>query len=605
MWPKAKRSVSDATAAAIAAAAAGGGAAAVGVFVDEDGPTIAARCAAAGILVAQLHGDGARAAVNDVPGDLQVVYVLQADDAGRIVTPLPGADGGPPLRRSIEWVLVDGMTGGSGKAFDWRNLRVPAHLGSRGWLLAGGLTPANVADAVALARPRAVDVSSGVCGPDGLLKDRDKVAAEQPRQDAPERSPITATRPCPPARSRGQRSALARATGRSPAPEAIDPPAAPPARLAAHAPPPPPTAAAARHSPARPGAGMDLPLALGVALALVATYVVRQVLAFWSALDRDSATALALTLDDPGSAAPLLPPSIWAPPTKKLSVVVPAYNEQDRLPATLDEALAYLARRRDRGGPAFTYEVIVVDDGSSDGTAAVARRYVAAHGADAVRLLRLPHNCGKGRAVREGVLIARGELVLFMDADGATRVSDMERLEAAIAAGAAPAWRGRPGGAAAPAAAGGAGGPLCVAVGSRAHLERAAVAQRSRLRNFLMHGFHALVTLVAGHGVADTQCGFKMFTRRAAATLATNQRLQRWCFDVELIYLAQALGVPIKEVQVQWMEMPGSKIRFTSVLHMAFELLTIKLCYGWLRLWRIAEETDARGRVSPTAKKAS
>lgn len=96
-----------------------------------------------------------------------------------------------------------------------------------------------------------------------------------------------------------------------------------------------------------------------------------------------------------------------------------------------------------------------------------------------------------------------------------------------------------------------AGGPLAVAVGSRAHLEKAALAQRSKLRNFLMHGFHFLVTFVAGHAVADTQCGFKMFTRRAAAVLYTNQRLQRWCFDVELLFLAQRLGVPVKEVQVR------------------------------------------------------
>ncbi|KIY96096.1 dolichyl-phosphatebeta-glucosyltransferase, partial [Monoraphidium neglectum] len=137
-----------------------------------------------------------------------------------------------------------------------------------------------------------------------------------------------------------------------------------------------------------------------------------------------------------------------------------------------------------------------------------------------------------------------------------------------------------------------ASGPVAVAVGSRAHLETAALAERTRLRNFLMHGFHALVTFVAGHQVNDTQCGFKMFTRRAAAVIFSNQRLQRWCFDVELIYIAQRLGVPISEVQVKWTEMPGSKIRFTSILHMAWELATLKLCYQWLRLWRVYEETD-------------
>ncbi|WIA10122.1 hypothetical protein OEZ85_010329 [Tetradesmus obliquus] len=177
MWPKAKRAVSDDTAAAIAAAAKQHGAQAVGVFVDEDAATISRRCRAAGIPIAQLHGDASRAAVNQVPADLQVVYVLQANDAGQIVTPLPGAGAGQQLQRSIEWLLVDGMTGGSGKSFDWSNLQVPAGLASKGWLLAGGLNPGNVSQAVATAHPTAVDVSSGVCGPDGLAKDHSKVAA--------------------------------------------------------------------------------------------------------------------------------------------------------------------------------------------------------------------------------------------------------------------------------------------------------------------------------------------------------------------------------------------------------------------------------------------
>ena len=173
MWPKAKRAVSDETAAAIAAAAARGGAAAVGVFVDEDAPTIARRCAAAGLKVAQLHGDGARAALAGLPADLSVVYVLHVNAAGEILTPPPPADCG----RRPDWLLVDGQTGGSGEAYDCTRLRVPEGAAARGWLLAGGLHPGNVAAAVAAARPRGVDVSSGVCGPDGLAKDAAKVAA--------------------------------------------------------------------------------------------------------------------------------------------------------------------------------------------------------------------------------------------------------------------------------------------------------------------------------------------------------------------------------------------------------------------------------------------
>ncbi|GBF94406.1 phosphoribosylanthranilate isomerase [Raphidocelis subcapitata] len=170
MWPKAKRAVSDETASAIAATAARHGALAVGVFVDEDAATIAARCGRAGIPVAQLHGDGARAALGGLPERLQVVYVLHADQSGQILTGLPDCG------RAPEWLLVDGQQGGSGQAYDWSNLRPPAGA-ARGWLLAGGLHPGNVADAVAATRPGGVDVSSGVCGPDGLRKDAGKVEA--------------------------------------------------------------------------------------------------------------------------------------------------------------------------------------------------------------------------------------------------------------------------------------------------------------------------------------------------------------------------------------------------------------------------------------------
>jgi dolichyl-phosphate beta-glucosyltransferase len=286
-------------------------------------------------------------------------------------------------------------------------------------------------------------------------------------------------------------------------------------------------------------------------------FALMQLLKYFEQLDKESSTALMLQLEDPNSLTPLQCPSVWAPATKQLSIVIPAYNEEDRLPGTLDETLGYLQRRRNKQGPAFTYEIIIVDDGSTDGTSGLALGYVKTHGVDAVRLLRLPYNCGKGRAVREGMLIARGQTCLFMDADGATRVSDMELLEAALqevatskdstVSGDSKAANGK---AAAASTAGSSTGFLAAAVGSRAHLEQEALAKRHWLRNFLMHGFHMLVVFVAGGAVKDTQCGFKMFSRHAAALLYSNQRLQRWCFDVELLYLCSRLRVPVKEVQV-------------------------------------------------------
>ncbi|GLI58790.1 hypothetical protein VaNZ11_000548 [Volvox africanus] len=180
MWQKAKRSVSMDTARSIAAVARDGGARAVGVFVDEDAATISARCRDAGIPVAQLHGDGARASLPDLDPSLEVVYVLNCAPDGTPLTEPPSEllrRMGKSGARRPDWVLVDSAQGGSGQALDWCNLKVPYEEASRGWLLAGGLNPDNVATAAGLARPMAVDVSSGVCGPDGLKKDSAKVSS--------------------------------------------------------------------------------------------------------------------------------------------------------------------------------------------------------------------------------------------------------------------------------------------------------------------------------------------------------------------------------------------------------------------------------------------
>ncbi|KAG1661001.1 hypothetical protein FOA52_007166 [Chlamydomonas sp. UWO 241] len=170
MWQKAKRGVSDDASAAIAQAASSRGALPVGVFVDEDASTINRRCAAAGIPVAQLHGDGARDALAGLDPSLRVVWVLHCTPEGEIVTRLADSGGRQP-----DWVLIDGLQGGSGQVLDWTKLSPPPS--TTGWLLAGGLKPENVSQAVSTARPSVVDVSSGVCGPDGLQKDHGKIAA--------------------------------------------------------------------------------------------------------------------------------------------------------------------------------------------------------------------------------------------------------------------------------------------------------------------------------------------------------------------------------------------------------------------------------------------
>ncbi|XP_075081720.1 uncharacterized protein LOC107775648 isoform X1 [Nicotiana tabacum] len=228
--------------------------------------------------------------------------------------------------------------------------------------------------------------------------------------------------------------------------------------------------------------------------------------------------------EDPNSLKPVPCPHIFDPAEKYISLIIPAYNEEHRLPGALDETLNYLQQRAAKDNT-FTYEVIIIDDGSSDGTKRVAFDFVKRHSVDNVRVILLGKNHGKGEAIRKGMLHSRGELLLMLDADGATKVDDLEKLENQIHAVAKKGNQHEDS----------AGKDSTVrisdvpaaAFGSRAHLEEKALATRKWYRNFLMKGFHIVVLLAAGGGVRDTQCGFKMFTRAAARKLFLNIRLKR------------------------------------------------------------------------------
>ncbi|PNH05994.1 Dolichyl-phosphate beta-glucosyltransferase [Tetrabaena socialis] len=361
---------------------------------------------------------------------------------------------------------------------------------------------------------------------------------------------------------------------------------------------------------------------LNLVAVLVAGYLVGKVVDLVTLLAKEFVEPVAVTLEDPDTTEPVPCPSIFDPPTKALSCIIPAYNEEDRLTSTLDEALAYLQRRRDKQGPQFTYELIVVDDGSKDGTA----RW-ATEGPRAEKPARVSHAAGSGGPPP----FSPGRLRPHSSASAARSsisASDMPtQLRGPSLKGSQPrAWkqaggggalqrvqrdlRGRSGGGgrgeakgpkrgdasepfgrpASAAASGDTQGPLGAAYGSRAHLHKDAITKRSKVRNFLTRGFHLLVYFVAGGRIRDTQCGFKLFTRRAAAILFSNQRLQRWCFDVELLYLAEQLQIPVCEVSVNWTEIPGSKISFTSIILMALELLIIKVAYQVTGAWTIRSE---------------
>ncbi|XP_047965806.1 dolichyl-phosphate beta-glucosyltransferase [Salvia hispanica] len=287
--------------------------------------------------------------------------------------------------------------------------------------------------------------------------------------------------------------------------------------------------------------------------------------------------------EDPNSLKSVPVPHISDPAEKYISLIIPAYNEEYRLPGALGETLNYLEERAAKD-KVFTYEVIIVDDGSADGTKRVAFDFVKKYTVEKVRLVLLGRNHGKGEAIRKGMLHSRGELLLMLDADGATKVSDLEKLENQIHAVAAKEQQY--GDSASSDATLRISDVPIAAFGSRAHLEEKALASRKWYRNFLMKGFHLVVLLAAGPGIRDTQCGFKMFTRAAARKLFTNIRLKRWCFDVELVYLCKFFRIPMIEISVSWSEIPGSKVNLFSIPNMLWEMGLMSVGYR-TGMWKI------------------
>ncbi|MDF3052721.1 MAG: glycosyl transferase [Geminicoccaceae bacterium] len=219
-------------------------------------------------------------------------------------------------------------------------------------------------------------------------------------------------------------------------------------------------------------------------------------------------------------------------PQPDLSIVIPAFNEEARLGATLD---AYLRYCRDTGR---RVEVIVVDDGSLDRTCSVVNSFAADH--PEVRLIRLAENQGKGHAVRSGVVNAQGKLILFADADAATPLAEIESLEAAVRAGAD------------------------MAIGSRALGDERVKVKARLYRRIIGRVFHRLVELLAVHGVKDTQCGFKLFRGTVAHELFSRMRIRGFSFDVEVLMMAQRRGYRIAEVPVNWTHQPGSKVNLVT-----------------------------------------
>lgn len=239
-----------------------------------------------------------------------------------------------------------------------------------------------------------------------------------------------------------------------------------------------------------------------------------------------------------------------------LSVVVPSYNETSRLGKMLEEAVLYLDENY-KG----QYEILIVDDGSKDGTAAYALEVAATLKlpAHVLRVVKLIKNRGKGGAVTHGLLHGSGKYMLFADADGATRFSDVQKLLDNLEGT----------------------NDAAIAIGLRAHMVNTdAVVKRSFIRNFLMYGLHTLVYIFGIRKIQDTQCGFKMFNRPAVQAIFPHMHTERWIFDVEVLLLAELQNIPITEIAVNWQEVDGSKVDLAKdSIQMAIDLVVTRLAY--------------------------
>lgn len=228
----------------------------------------------------------------------------------------------------------------------------------------------------------------------------------------------------------------------------------------------------------------------------------------------------------------------------ELSIIIPSYNEEARLPATLERISEYIS------ASGRTTEVLVVDDGSKDGTAAVAEKF-----RDKIPLLRVLSNGvnrGKGFSVRHGMLEAHGQIVLFTDADLSAPIEEADKLLTALA-------------------------DHDVAIGSRA-LDRSLIYVReSQFREFAGIVFNTIVRIILRLPFVDTQCGFKAFRRERCRILFDQQRIERFGFDPELLYLARHHGLRAVEIPVRWGHSPATKVNMLrdSIL-MFVDVFTIR-----------------------------
>lgn len=218
----------------------------------------------------------------------------------------------------------------------------------------------------------------------------------------------------------------------------------------------------------------------------------------------------------------------------EVSVIIPAYNEERNIVPTLSETRDYLANKFGKA-----WEIIIVDDGSVDSTCALVENFLNEKKEDSggIRLLRRGINMGKGAAVRSGMLEAGGRYRLFMDADNATRISELDKMLPFLYEGSQ------------------------VVIGSRKLKDSQIIEKQPFLRRALSALHHLIVEIILGIRASDFNCGFKSFSAAAADTLFRMQKIDGWVFDAELLFLAHKNGIAVKEVAVEWRHKDTSKVK--------------------------------------------
>jgi len=230
-----------------------------------------------------------------------------------------------------------------------------------------------------------------------------------------------------------------------------------------------------------------------------------------------------------------------------VSIVVPVFNEEKNIAETLRRITAFFSLKN------FAWEVLVSDDGSTDGTAGAVRKFASENPRYSIRLVSSSPNHGKGFTVRQGVLAASGRYILFTDADLSAPIKETDKLIKALEGGAD------------------------VSIGSRGVRAKDCDVQQSFKRRFSGRVFNRLVRMFVLPDVRDSQCGFKCFTRESARMLFSAQKLDGFCFDVEVLFLAKRAGLNVAEVPIMWSEGKESKIRLLrDSVRMFKDLLRIK-----------------------------